>query len=412
MKFEENGRLVKIAVVGLGGRGRGWVSAFTDMADVQVVGICDVIQERLDMTLELIREHGGKQDVFAATDYNELFKREEIEAIVNCTSWQVHHRVTIAALEAGKHVAMEVGGANSIQECWDMVRAAERSGKFCMPMANCCYGREEMTLMKMAKEGRFGEVVHCQGGYGHDRRPQVGVGDLEKHYRQINFHKRNGELYPMHAIGYISKILGINRGNRMLSLVTVSSKAVGQHEWYLKNRPDSRFVNERVNEGDIVNTLIKCANGETILLTHDCTLPRPYSRMGRIQGTKGLWMEDKAQYYLEDDSNFTEERATWHDFEEAMEQHEPQLWKDFRASDRTGTHGGMDYLVGRAFVEALQDGAIPPVDVYDAALWTALTCLSEDSISVGGYVAVPDFTNGRWMDRGDDVCTTDYSLDK
>lgn len=412
MNFTENGRLVKIGVVGLGGRGRGWVTTLTDMADVQVVGICDVMQDRLDMTLKEIREHGGTHEVFATTDYKELFQREEIEAIVNCTSWQVHHRVSIAALEAGKNVAMEVGGANSTQECWDMVRAAERSGKFCMPMANCCYGREEMTLMKMAKEGMFGEVVHCQGGYGHDRRPQVGRGDELGHYRQINFHKRNGELYPMHAIGYISKILGINRGNRMLSMITVSSKAVGQHDWYLKNRPDSRFVNERVNEGDIVNTLIKCANGETILLTHDCTLPRPYSRAGRVQGTRGLWMEDKAQYYLEGDPNFTEEHATWHDFEEAMEQHEPQLWKDFRASDKTGTHGGMDYLVGRAFVEALQQDAIPPVDVYDAALWTALTCLSEDSVSTGGYVAVPDFTNGRWMDRGDDVCTTDYSLDK
>ncbi len=412
MDFKENGRVVKLGIIGLGGRGRGWATAFTDMADVEVVALCDVLEERLSMTVEMIREHGGEQEIFCTTDYKELLAREDVEAVVNCTSWQVHHRVSIASLEAGKHVAMEVGGANSVQECWDMIRAAERSGKFCMPMANCCYGREEMTLMNMCKQGLFGEVVHCQGGYGHDRRCQVGVGDLDHHYRQINFTKRNGELYPMHAIGYISKILGINRGNRMLSMITVSSKAVGQHEWYVKNRPDTPFVNQRINQGDIVNTIIKCANGETILLTHDCTLPRPYSRMGRIQGTKGLWMEDKAQYYLEGHPNFEgEEHANWHEFEEAMQQYEPQLWKDFAASDKTGTHGGMDYLVGRAFVEALQQNAIPPVDVYDAALWTALTCLSEDSISTGGYVAVPDFTNGRWMDRGDDVCTTDYTLD-
>ncbi len=413
MNFSENGRLVKVAVVGLGGRGRGWVETMTKMADAKVVGICDINEERINLTKDLLKSYNSEDGVFATTDYNELFKCEEIEAIINCTSWQVHHRVSIAALKAGKNVAMEVGGANSVQECWDMIKASEESGKFCMPMANCCYGREEMALMNMARQGIFGEIIHCQGGYGHDRRNQVGNGDILGHYRQINFTKRNGELYPMHAIGYISKILGINRGNRMLSMITVSSKARGQHEWYVANRPGTPFVNQQINEGDIVNTLIKCANGETILLTHDCTLPRPYSRAGRIQGTKGLWMEDKAAYYIEDLEAFAEqERPDWLPFEGAFEKFEHPIWKDFLTSGRTGTHGGMDYLVGRAFVETLQKNEIPPVDVYDAALWTALTCLSEDSISTGGFVAIPDFTNGRWMDRGNDVCTGDYSLDK
>jgi hypothetical protein len=267
-----------------------------------------------------------------------------------------------------------------------------------------------MTLMNMAHKGLFGEVVHCQGGYEHDRRSQVGMGDVEIHYRQINFTKRNGELYPMHAIGYISKILGLNRGNRMLSLISVSCKAAGQHQWYLEHRPNTKFATQQINEGDIVNTVIRCANGETVLLTHDCTLPRPYSRAGRVQGTKGLWMEDKAAYYLEGAEQFTEKN--WHNFDEAMEMYEHPVWKKFLASGKTGTHGGMDYLVGRAFVEALQDPSTPPpVDVYDAALWTALTILSEDSIATGGFIAVPDFTNGRWMDRGDDVCRSDNSLD-
>ena len=410
--FSENGRKVKIGVVGLGGRGRGWVSTFLGMKDVDVIGICDILPDRIEMTKEIFRQQGVTYDVMATTDYNELFKNPEIEAILNATAWQVHHRISIAALEAGKHVGMEVGGANSVQECWDMVRASERSGKFCMPMANCCYGREESTLINMARKGLFGQVVHCSGGYGHDRRPQIGRGDELLHCRQLNFTKRNGELYPMHAIGYISKILGVNRGNRMLSLISVSSKAVGQHEWYLEHRPNTPFATQQINEGDIVNTVIRLANGETILLTHDCTLPRPYSRMGQVHGTKGIWMEDKAQYYLEGAKAFVgEEKPCWHDFEEAMNEYESPIWKEFRASGKTGTHGGMDYLVGRAFVDTLQRNAIPPVDVYDAALWTAITCLSEDSIATGGFVAVPDFTNGRWMDRGSDVCTTKFSLD-
>lgn len=411
--FKESGRTVKIGVVGLGGRGRGWVETFLKMKDVDVIGICDIREDRIQETMKIYQQYGISYDVTTTTDYNELYRNQEIEAIVNATSWQVHHRVAIAALEAGKNVGLEVGGANSVQECWDMVRAAERSGKFCMPMANVCYGREEMTLINMVRKGLFGEVVHCEGGYGHDRRPQIGWGDVEGHYRQLNFTKRNGELYPMHAIGYISKILGINRGNRMLSLISVSSKAAGQHQWYLEHRPDTPFANQQMNQGDIVNTVIRLANGETVMLTHDCTLPRPYSRAGKVQGTKGLWIEDKGQYYLEGAKAFEgEERACWHDFEEAMAEYEPKIWKEFRESGKSGTHGGMDYLVGRAFVDTLQKDAIPPFDVYDAALWTALTCLSEDSVSTGGFVAVPDFTNGRWMDRGDDICTTEFSLDQ
>ncbi|MBR3762312.1 MAG: Gfo/Idh/MocA family oxidoreductase [Lachnospiraceae bacterium] len=417
MNFLENGRKVKVAVIGLGIRGRVLMKSLVEMADVQVVAVCDMLEERLELALEIVRENSGAcgytpEDVLVTTDYKEVLGREDVEAIINASSWQVHHRITIAALEAGKHVGMEVGGANSVQECWDMVRAAERSGKFCMPIANACYCREEMTLINMVRQGLFGEVVHCQGGYGHDRRTQIGKGDIEKQYRQLNFTKRNGELYPMHAIGYISKILGINRGNRMLSLISVSSKAAGLHQWYADNRPDTPFAKQQINQGDIVNTLIKCANGETISLTHDCSLPRPYSRLGGVHGTRGLWVEDKGAYHLEKTAPWDDTiEAEWHPFEEAMEQYEPKLWKDFRASGKTGTHGGSDYLVLRAFVETVQNQDIPPVDVYDAALWTAITCLSEESIATGGFVGVPDFTNGRWMNRGDDVCTADYSFD-
>jgi len=411
MDFSENGRRVRIGVIGLGGRGRGWVETLLGMNDACVAGVCDILPERLSQTMAMIREK-QPEEAFATTRYAELLARQDVEAVLVCTSWQVHHRIATQALEAGRPVGLEVGGANSVQECWELVRASERSGKFCMLLANCCYGREEMALIRMARQGIFGQIVHCQGGYEHDRRCQIGAGDSLKHYRQINFTNRNGDLYPMHGLGYLAKILGINRGNRMLWLVSAASKAVGQHAWYLENRPGTRFVDQRIHEGDIVNTIIRCAQGETILLTHDCTLPRPYSRAGRVQGTKGLWMEDKAAYYLDCMRDETGGPShAWRPFEEALAKYEHPLWRAFRASGRTGSHGGMDYLVMRAFIDTLQREAIPPVDVYDTALWTAITCLSEESIALGGPVAVPDFTNGRWMDRGADLCTTAYTLD-
>ena len=260
-----------------------------------------------------------------------------------------------------------------------------------------------MALLNMVRQNVFGEVVHCRGGYQHDLRDEIGLGDVNRHYRQDNFMHRNGELYPTHELGPIATYLNLNHGNRMLTLVSMASKAVGQHAWLKKNRPDTALANAKFNEGDIVTTMISCANGETILLTHDCTLPRPYSRGGVIQGEKGVWMEDGHGIFLEDDAH---EGASWsHTFKpdkEMLEQYEHPLWKEYREFGLRGGHGGMDYLVMRAFIESSQKEVKFPIDVYDTAAWMAITCLSEESIAKGSCpVSIPDFTSGRWMQQQD-----------
>ena len=244
-------------------------------------------------------------------------------------------------------------------------------------------------------------MIHCRGGYQHDLREEIGMGDINRHYRQDHFLHRNAELYPTHELGPIAQYLNINRGNRMLSLVSMSSKAVGQHAWMEKNRADSPLAQAKFNQGDVVTTMIKCANGETIMLTHDCTLPRPYSRGGYLQGSKGLWVEDGRFIYLEDrtqpgphgEHNFESDKAY-------MDEYLHPLWKEYEEFGLRGGHGGMDFLTLRAFVESLQKGIPFPIDVYDAAAWMAITCLSEKSIALGSMpVEIPDFTGGRWIKR-------------
>ena len=305
-------------------------------------------------------------------------------------------------MRAGKRVAMEVGGAASVEECWRMVRTSEETGIPCMLLENCCYNKTELALLNMVRQGVFGEVVHCQGGYEHDLREEIGNGDINRHYRQDNFLKRNGELYPTHELGPIAKYLNINRGNRMVSLVSMSSKAAGLKAWLNEHRPDDEITKQQINEGDIVTTMIKCANGETILLTHDCTLPRFYSRGGVVRGTKGMWMEDNRSVYIEGRSPVDENDWTHRAESDAkyMEEFEHPLWKEYKALGTRGGHGGMDYLVLRAFVESVQNKTEPPIDVYDAAAWMAITALSEESIALGSApVSVPDFTSGRWCQR-------------
>ncbi len=398
----QQGRKLRMGVVGLGGRGRGQMGVLLDMDDVDIVAVCDLYADRVAAGQKDVYDKRGITP-FGTQDYRELVARDDLEAVMVTTSWTTHALVAVAAMEAGKHVAMEVGGASSLNECWSLVRTSQATGKSCMMLENCCYGKVEMQVLNMVKKGLFGELVHCQGGYEHDLREEVGMGDINRHYRQENFAHRNGELYPTHELGPIAKLLELNRGNRMTHLTSMASKARGMKEWTAKHRPDDPVSQIEFHEGDIVTTMIQCANGETILLTHDCTLPRPYSRGGRVQGTRGLWMEDNASVFIEglspeDKNSWT--HGIWEPLANYYEAYGHPLWKAYEDFGLRGGHDGMDYLVLRAFVESVQKGQETPIDVYDTASWMAITCLSEQSIAMGSApVAIPDFTDGRWIGR-------------
>ena len=412
MKMGEKGATVRLGIIGLGGRGCGQTETLIQMPDVEVVAVCDVYPDRVEKGRELVYKHRGVYPD-GETDFRRVLARGDVDAVCVFTSWETHIDICVQAMRAGKRVATEVGGANSVDECWKLVRAKEETGIECMMLENCCYGKEEMTLLNMIRQGVFGTVVHCQGGYEHDLRDEIGMGDVNRHYRQRHFLHRNAELYPTHELGPIAEYLNLNRGNRMVSLVSMSSKAAGLHEWLADHRAGTGLDAAQVNQGDIVTTMIRCANGETILLTHDCTLPRPYSRGGRIQGTKGIWMEDNRSIYIENvsPSDPTYWTHRWENDEKYMREYEHPLWKEYEEFGLRGGHGGMDYLVLRAFIESVQKNECPPIDTYDTASWMAITALSAESIACGSApVAVPDFTEGRWLQKREASATGEYAL--
>ena len=400
MKLGNAGRTVRAGVIGLGNRSKEQIRCLVSMKDVEIAVVCDVYADRVESAQNNIEEQCGVRPE-GTLDYREVNAREDIEAVFIFTSWQTHVRIAVDAMKRGKTPAMEVGGASSLEECWELVRVSEDTGIPVMLLENCCYNKEEMALLKMVREGVFGEVVHCRGGYQHDLREEIGMGDINRHYRQDHFMHRCAELYPTHELGPIAQYLNLNRGNRMLTLVSMATKAVGQHQWMQEHRADSPLAEAKFNEGDVVTTMIKCANGETIMLTHDCTLARPYSRGGYLQGTKGLWEEDGRLIYLEGRTKLGPHGE--HNFvsdADIMAEYQHPLWKEYEEYGLRGGHGGMDFLCLRAFIESLQKGIPFPIDVYDAAAWMAVTCLSEMSIAMGSMpVAVPDFTGGRWIKR-------------
>lgn len=389
---------INVVFIGLGGRGYGLLNMVLDtMPDVNVVGVCDLYEDRTERAKEAVINKRGNTPV-ATLDYHELLKMEEVDAVITPSAWDAHVPICIDAMNAGKYVATEVGGAYSVDQCWELVKTYERTGVPCMMLENCCYGREELTVLNMIKKGMFGEIIHCEGGYEHDLRDEVALGHENRHYRLDNYMNRNGELYPTHELGPIAKYLNINRGNRMISLTAMSSKARGINAWIKDNRgKDFENANFAFAQGDIVITCIKCAHGETIVLKHDTTLPRAYSRGNLVHGTKGIWSEDKYGCMFDGSC----EGASWGhrftDMNEFFPEHEHPLWKDYTA---VGGHGGIDYLVMRGFVEAVKAGTQTPIDVYDTASWMVISCLSEDSIAMGSMpVAIPDFTNGKWIKR-------------
>ncbi|MBQ7637758.1 MAG: Gfo/Idh/MocA family oxidoreductase [Clostridia bacterium] len=395
--------IVRIGAVGLGGRGQGMLGLLLTIPGVECPAVCDKVPERAAHGIDIVKnsETYSGYEVRSYTNYKELIKNEELDAVLICTTWITHIEIAVAAMKAGLHAAMEVGGAASVEECWQMVRTSEETGKFCMLLENCCYDRKEMALYKMVKDGLFGEIVHCEGGYRHDLRDEISLGRENIHGRLYNFQNRNGELYPTHQLGPIFKILNINRKNRMLTISSLSSKAVGLNEWNRINKGEEYdLTSYPFTQGDICTSMIKCAHGETITLTHDCCLPRPYSRDYVIQGTKGIFKEATERELRFAVEGVTKSTHEYEDFGKRMEEFEHPLWKEYRSEGVKAGHGGMDWLVLCAFADAVKEDAEPPIDVYDTAALMVITCLSEQSASLGGTpVPIPDFTNGKWIDR-------------
>jgi len=394
---------LKIGFIGLGPRGRTLLKKVVlTMDDIEVISVCDPYEERRNKAANHIKELSGITPV-CETDYKKVIDNPEVEAVVIAASWELHVEMAIYAMLAGKAVGMEVGGAYTIKECWDLVETYEKTKTPFMFLENCCFGRREMMALHMVKQGLFGEIVHCSGGYHHDLREEVSSGATKKHYRLRNYMYRNAENYPTHELGPIARILDINHGNRLVSLTSTASKASGLHEYINQYMSDDEELKNTVfQQGDIVTTVIKCARGETITLTLDTTLPRYYSRGFTVRGTKGMYEESTDSIFMdgEADSKFD---FTWlankhGNAEEYAEKHEHPTWKWYREIGVRGTHDGMDWLEFRTFFDCLINKEPMPIDVYDAATWMVVTVLSEQSIASGSApIAFPDFTRGKWL---------------
>lgn len=409
-------KVIKVGVIGLGQRGMQLIEPMLKMKDVKIIAVCDTYSDRVENACKTVSD-AGFDEPFKTDDYNKVLELGTLDAVVIATSWERHIEIAVESMKKGIFTAMEVGGTYNLQECFDLVQAHEETGTPFFFLENCCYGQRELMCLNMARQGVFGEIVHCDGAYRHDLRNEVSYGRENRHYRLSHYKEHNCENYPTHDLGPIAKILGINRGNRMLRLVSVASKARGLHEYIKEHKSDDTdLMNTQFKQGDIVTTVITCENGETITLTLDTTLPRIYSRNFTVHGTKGMYQEDGDYVFLEKDIKNVgrveaKPQLLWKNRKKYAEKYDNDLWKHKSKGMRKSGHGGMDYLVLRSMVNAVKGETLPAIDVYDAASWMCITALSEESIKNGNIsVEIPDFTNGKYKNRTD-KSTGRYALD-
>lgn len=407
--------ILRVGLIGVGLRGTNHLNNLLKRDDVTVTAICDIDPKRITIALEAIQNVGGKKPkVFSQNneDYLNLLELKEVDAVIIATPWLWHTKMTKDAMLAGKFAGVEVSAANTLEECWDLVNTHEATGTHMMILENVNYRRDVMAILNMVKENVFGELVHFRCGYQHDLRevkfnngkqPYGGGVEFgekaisEAKWRTQHSVKRNADVYPTHGVGPIAAMANINRGNRFSSLSSNATKSIGLHNYIVKNGgKDHPNAKVKFKQGDVITTTIETTNGETIIVTHDCNLPRPYSLGFRVQGEHGLWEVDGNRIYIEGHS----EPHRWDKADAWLEKYDHPLWKKYGSYAEGAGHGGMDFFVLNAFVASAKAQIAPPMDAYDAASWSAITPLSEVSIENNGAPQdFPDFTRGRWINR-------------
>ena len=370
---------VRLGFIGLGLRGEWHLANSLNRNDVEVIAICDIDPKRIKIAQDRIEKANyPKAKVFANGDYDyrNLLKEKNIDAVIISTPWLWHTPMTVDAMKAGKYAATEVSAATSLEECWDLVNTHEETGIHMMILENVNYRRDVMAVLNMVRQNVFGELIHYRCGYQHDLRfvkfnnglQPYGGGVLfgekatsEAQWRTLHSLKRNADLYPTHGVGPIAAYADINRGNRFVSLTSHATKSRGLHDYIVKEGgADNPNAKLKWKLGDVVTTTINTANGETIIVTHDTNLPRPYSLGFRVQGTKGLWEVDGNRIYIEGES----EPHHWDDATEWLKKYDHPLWKKYENEADGAGHGGMDFFVLNAFIESVKNNVAPPLDAY------------------------------------------------
>jgi predicted dehydrogenase len=390
--------MVRIGFVGVGLQGTSHVQNLVQIPGCRVTAICDVDPARIAIATKVITDAGHPAPAVytrGERDFERLCETEDLDLVYTATPWEWHVPVMLAAMKNGKHAATEVPAAMSVDDCWAMVEAAEKYQKHCILQENCNYDRPEMMVYHMASQGVFGEIIHAEGAYLHDLRGIKFQDKSEGLWRRAWDTKFNGNTYPTHGLGPIANCLNNNRGDRFDYMVSMTGPSHGLADWRKEHvAADSPKQQERYICGDINLSLLKMQSGKTLVVQHCTNLPRPYSRINLVQGTKGLFMGYPNRVYVEGQSAKADQ---WDDMAGWMAKYDHPLWTEIQQKAAGAGHGGMDFIEDWRLIKCLNEGTPTDFNVYDAAAISAVVGMSAQSVAKNGQpVSFPDFTRGKW----------------
>lgn len=396
-------KTVRIGVIGLGVRAIRAINRFMHIDDIEIKALCDVIPANIEQAQRILSEYNHpKADEYTASDgWQLLCQRHDIDLVYICTDWLSHTPMAVYAMEHGKHTAMEVPAATSIAECWQLVDTAERMRRHCMMLENCCYDLFELNTLNMAQQGLFGEILHVEGAYIHDTRERILSNEFGKrhpsNWQTMYNVQHTGNPYPTHGLGPVCQLLNIHRGDKMNHLVSMSTMQYGMKR-YAQERfgENSQEASLDYKLGDMNNTLIRTQKGKTILVQHNISNPRPYSRIHLINGSKGYAQKYPVERFAFDpeSENVLNEKQM---AELLSEYQHPILKKQGRKAVELFGERARDFLMDYRLIYCLQNGLPLDQDVYDAVEWSCLVELTEISVlNDSEPVEIPDFTRGDW----------------
>lgn len=393
---------VRIGFVGLGMRGPGAVQRMSHIEGVEIKALCDKDPQRATKAQAFLEKQGlpKAREYSGENGWKEMINKEALDLVYICTPWKLHTPMALYAMQHGKHVACEVPIALTLDECWQLVETSEKTRKHCMMLENCCYDFFEMLTLNMARNGMFGELVHAEGAYIHDLRDlnfsKTGYADMWR----LKENYRNGNLYPTHGLGPIAQCLNINRGDKLSHLVAMSTGDFMMAAMAKEKAGTDPFYNQFTGKsfrGNMNTTLIHTQKGKTIMIQHDVTTPRPYSRIHLISGTKGI----ASKYPSPERIAFGHGWVKSEELKELYDKYTPPVIRHVgEMAKKIGGHGGMDFIMDWRLIDCLRNGLPLDQDVYDGALWSAIAPLSEQSVANRSRaIDVPDFTRGAWKNN-------------
>lgn len=380
---------VRIGFIGLGVRAKRAVERMMHIEGAEVTAICDLVAANVEEAQLIISSHGGTADTFCDQEgWMRVCEHPNVDIVYICTDWLSHAKIALHAMNCGKHAAIEVPMATTIEDCWKLVETAERTRCHCIMLENCCYDEFELTLLQMTQQGILGEIIHAEGSYLHDLRERISSNDdggRKWSNWQVEFMKRhNGNPYPTHGLGPIALAMGIHRGDRMKSIVSVSSKRV------------SSGVGKDALVGNMNSSIITTERGHTILVQHCISLPHPYSRSFLLNGTNGFAQKYPMPHIALDPDG--DKAIVGDELKAVLEQYKHPFVKKYKPIGETLCgRRWIDYAMDSRLIYCLRNGLPLDMDVYDAAEWSSLVELTELSAANGGApIEIPDFTRGNW----------------